>query len=58
MIFLWFWITYITHVTWELLWLLLHDEIAAARNSAWAYVWWAYIDGGMEACRLRMASWV
>lgn len=38
--------SYCTHLTWELGWLLLHDSIAAARNSAWAYPWWAYIDGG------------
>ena len=39
-------VSYSTHLTWELGWLLLHDGIAAARDSAWAYPWWAYIDGG------------
>jgi hypothetical protein len=39
-------VSYVTHLTWELVWLLLHDEIANARDAAWAYTWWAYIDGG------------
>ncbi|MDC9017240.1 hypothetical protein [Mycobacterium marinum] len=38
--------SYITHLTWELGWLILHKPIAGARSSAWAYPWWAYIDGG------------
>lgn len=36
----------LTHLSWELVWLVAHDAIAAARDSAWAYPWWAYIDGG------------
>ena len=39
-------VSYCTHITWELGWLILHDQIAAARDAAWAYPWWAYIDGG------------
>jgi len=39
-------VSYVTHLSWELGWLLLHDRIAAARDAAWAYTWWAYIDGG------------
>jgi len=39
-------VSYATHLTWELGWLLLHDRIAQARDAAWAYAWWAYIDGG------------
>lgn len=39
-------ISYLTHLTWELAWLLAHDKIAASRDAAWAYSWWAYIDGG------------
>jgi hypothetical protein len=39
-------VSYATHLTWELGWLLLHERIAAARDLAWAYPWWAYIDGG------------
>jgi hypothetical protein len=39
-------VSYLTHLTWELAWLLLHDRIAGARDQAWAYPWWAYIDGG------------
>lgn len=39
-------VSYVTHLTWELGWLLLHDRIAVARDAAWAYTWWAYIDGG------------
>jgi hypothetical protein len=38
--------SYATHLTWELGWLILHKAIAGARDSAWAYAWWAYIDGG------------
>lgn len=38
--------SYLTHLTWELGWLVLHRAIAGARDSAWAYAWWAYIDGG------------
>jgi hypothetical protein len=36
----------VTHLSWELVWLLFHDAIAGARDAAWAYPWWAYIDGG------------
>ncbi len=36
----------ITHLSWELVWLIGHDAIAASRDAAWAYPWWAYIDGG------------
>ncbi len=38
--------SYVTHLSWELGWLLLHGRIAAARDAWWAYPWWAYIDGG------------
>jgi hypothetical protein len=38
--------SYVTHLTWELGWLLLHEAIPAARDAAWAYPWWNYIDGG------------
>lgn len=38
--------SYTTHLTWELAWLILHKPIAAARDQAWAYPWWGYIDGG------------
>lgn len=38
--------SYLTHVSWELLWLLLHEAIAGAKDAMWAYPWWAYIDGG------------
>lgn len=38
--------SYLTHLSWELGWLVLHGPIADARDSAWAYPWWAYIDGG------------
>ena len=36
----------ITHLSWELIWLIAHDAIAVSRDAAWAYPWWAYIDGG------------
>jgi hypothetical protein len=39
-------VSYVTHLSWELGWLLLHERIAASRDAAWAYTWWAYIDGG------------
>ena len=35
-----------THLSWELVWLLMHESIEASRDAAWAYPWWAYIDGG------------
>lgn len=38
--------SYLTHLTWELGWLAMHRAIAASPNAAWAYPWWAYIDGG------------
>lgn len=38
--------SYVTHLTWELGWLILHKAIAGARDAAWAYPWWNYIDGG------------
>lgn len=39
-------VSYATHLSWELGWLLLHPWIAESRELAWAYPWWAYIDGG------------
>ena len=39
-------VSYLTHLTWELGWLLLHETIQESRDAAWAYAWWAYIDGG------------
>jgi hypothetical protein len=38
--------SYLTHLSWELVWLLCHEAISQARNEMWAYAWWAYIDGG------------
>ncbi|MGV0626015.1 hypothetical protein [Mycolicibacter minnesotensis] len=39
-------VSYTTHLTWELGWLILHNAIPAAQDAAWAYPWWNYIDGG------------
>ena len=39
-------VSYLTHLTWELGWLVLRASIQASRDAAWAYPWWAYIDGG------------
>lgn len=39
-------VSYLTHLTWELVWLVLHERIARAHDAAWAYTWWVYIDGG------------
>jgi hypothetical protein len=39
-------LSYATHLSWELTWVLLHDAIGHSRDAAWAYPWWAYIDGG------------
>jgi hypothetical protein len=39
-------VSYLTHLSWELVWLIFHDAIRGARDAAWAYPWWAYIDGG------------
>jgi hypothetical protein len=39
-------VSYFTHLSWELVWLFFHDTIVASRDAAWAYPWWAYIDGG------------
>jgi hypothetical protein len=44
--FLFMVVSYFTHLSWELAWLILHESIATARHAAWAYPWWAYIDGG------------
>lgn len=38
--------SYVTHLTWELGWLVAHKYIAAHADSPWTYAWWAYIDGG------------
>jgi len=39
-------VSYATHLSWELVWLAFHDTIAVSPDAAWAYPWWAYIDGG------------
>lgn len=44
--FLFLVVSYATHLSWELGWLLLHERMPALRDTPWAYVWWAYIDGG------------
>ena len=36
----------LTHLTWEGAWVALHGPISSARDAAWAYPWWGYIDGG------------
>ena len=36
----------LTHLSWEFFWLLFHELLARSRDAAWAYPWWAYIDGG------------
>ena len=51
-VFVWFWLTFTTHLTWELGWLVFFDDIIGNPNSPWTYAWWAYIDGG----DLRYAS--
>jgi len=38
--------SYVVQLTWELGFVLLHDQIAQAKNEAWAYTWWSYLDGG------------
>jgi len=45
-VFLFVVVSYLTHLSWELGWLVLHDRMADLRDTAWAYPWWAYIDGG------------
>ena len=38
--------SYVTHLSWELGWVVMRDAIAASPDAPWAYAWWAYIDGG------------
>jgi hypothetical protein len=44
--FLFMMVSYLTHLSWELVWLLFHETIQVSHDVAWAYPWWAYIDGG------------
>lgn len=46
MVMIWFGVTFVTHLTWELGWLLLRESIRVSPDALWAYPWWAYIDGG------------
>jgi len=46
MVMIWFGITFTTHLTWELAWVLLRKQIITAPDAIWSYPWWAYIDGG------------
>ncbi len=39
-------VSYATHLSWELGWLVAQEQIVAAPDSPLAYPWWAYIDGG------------
>lgn len=39
-------LSYFIQLTWELGFVLLSDQIALAKNEAWAYTWWSYLDGG------------
>lgn len=45
-VFLFLVISYGTHLSWELGWLILHERMPELKDVPWAYVWWAYIDGG------------
>ncbi|MFO0554366.1 MAG: hypothetical protein U0271_38650 [Polyangiaceae bacterium] len=45
-VMIWFGITFSTHLTWELGWLVFRHAIQSAPQAIWAYPWWAYIDGG------------
>ena len=38
--------SYVSHLSWELGWVVMRDAIAASPDAPWAYAWWAYIDGG------------
>jgi hypothetical protein len=44
--FLFMVVSFGTHLSWELGWLLLHERMPQLKDVPWAYVWWAYIDGG------------
>jgi hypothetical protein len=46
MCLIWFGLTFTTHLTWELFWMLLRKQIIASPNQPWAFIWWMYIDGG------------
>jgi hypothetical protein len=46
MVMIWFGVTFTTHLTWELGWVLLRKSIIASPDAIWSYPWWAYIDGG------------
>jgi hypothetical protein len=46
MVMIWFGVTFTTHLTWELGWVLFHESIVASPDAIWSYPWWAYIDGG------------
>ena len=46
MCMIWFGLTFTTHLSWELFWLLLHERIIASPHEPWAFMWWMYIDGG------------
>lgn len=39
-------VSYATHLSWELGWLVLFSKIRVSPDAIWAYPWWAYIDGG------------
>jgi hypothetical protein len=46
MVVIWILVHTLTALAWEIPWLVLHEQIAGARDELWAYTWWAYIDGG------------
>lgn len=46
MVTIWFGVTFTTHLTWELGWVLLREAIVASPDAIWSYPWWVYIDGG------------
>jgi len=46
MVMIWFGVTFTTHLTWELGWVVLRGAILASPDAIWSYPWWAYIDGG------------
>lgn len=55
MVYIWICAHILTALLWEIPWMLLHEQIAAARDELWAYTWWAYIDGG--DLRLANPNW-
>ena len=44
-VYIWFWLAYITHLTWEPAWMFMHRDFKSQLDSVWIFGFSAYFPG-------------